>query len=114
MKKRTRLKSAVAKRGESSMTWKMVGTPRMTVHFSRSMTSNARSGSKPLVMTVVPPMCTIGVRKMFRPPVWNMGVKTGATSSGRRPQLVTVLMQFQTIWRCGSTAPLGWPVVPDV
>ena len=37
------------------------------------ITRSAKPGSNARMITVLPPLCSIGVEKQFNPPVWNSG-----------------------------------------
>jgi hypothetical protein len=54
------------------------------------------------------------VVKTLRPPAWNSGALSRATSLEDRPQLTTVLAALEVMEPWVSTAALGMPVLPPV
>ena len=113
MKKRSE-GSGRPQRGLSVSIRSCVGTVRATVIPSSSTACRKPSASKPSKRTIVPPRCQSGVAKTFQPPVWKNGVETGATSPGPSSHAVVVATAFHRSWRRGRTAPLGFPVLPEV
>ena len=73
-------RSTRANDSESRHIWKIVGTPMCSVIFSSAATWSARSASKLGRMTTRPPLCSSGVARQLRPPVWNIGMKSSVES----------------------------------
>ena len=63
----------------------------------------------------VPPPATVAFSPQVSPNTWNSGRQPMTTSSGLVPSSVSaVSAAFGCRLAWVSSAPLGWPVVPDV
>ena len=106
----------------------MAGTPPKMVMRSRSMSSRARSGSKWCIITSFPPAAVLVTSRAWQPVAWKRGTDNRLafwvpllTSPGppprRRPPTVATKKRFirlDALFRWVPTAPLGFPVVPEV
>ncbi len=93
---------------------KTVGTPRNLVTPYRSILRRVPAGSKRPWMTMVAPLYRMGDAWMKSPPEWNRGRTISITSSKWSLKKISALRQLKKVFRCDRTAPLGWPVVPEV
>ena len=93
----------------------MVGTPANTVTRSRCSTSRALPGSKRGMRVSVAPASTAVFRAHVWPNAWNRGRDPRMTSSGpssSSDRVDTAALELRLAWV--SSAPLGFPVVPEV
>ena len=81
---------------------------------SRSISSSARAGSKPRSSTTLAPFHQARIDWTFQPPQWNCGSTCSTTSSGPIPVARSNERFVQKQFACVSSAPFGFPVVPDV
>ena len=92
----------------------IVGTPSKTVTLSRSMICSAFSGSKRGISVSVPPLAMQQLSAQVCPKEWNSGSAPRTTSlspSSKSPRATrTLLERFEWV----SSAPFGFPVVPEV
>ena len=115
MQRRSVDASALSARFAWSIALYIVGTPWNTVTRSRSMISSAFSGSKRGIIVTVAPLRTAQFIVQVWPKVWKSGSAPSSTSScEKRPSVWAEIVQFLRRFGCVSSAPLGWPVVPDV
>ena len=82
---------------------------------SRSTISSALSPSKRGIMVTQAPAVTAAFIVQVWPKVWNRGSAPSSTSSGEKsPRVLTTVRQFFSRFSWVSSAPFGWPVVPEV
>ena len=101
--------------GRCSIAAYMVGTPSKIVTASRWMISSALAPSNLGSSVSVPAAATVAFSPQVRPKTWN---------SGRQPITTSSLLFFSSVcavsWALRtrpawvSSAPFGWPVVPEV
>ena len=96
------------------MAWMMAGTSTVSVGESRSIASSVASGVKRACSVTVAPSCSAGVVRMLSPPTWNIGSTVSTWSCAVMSCMCWLITAFHTSASWRSTAPLGWPVVPDV
>ena len=125
---RTEEVSRLANSGESITCMTMVGTPPKMVIRSRSISSRARSGSKWCIITSLPPAAVLETSTAWHPVAWKSGTDsrlafwapllTSATAPLRRSvprvEMKNRFIRLEALLRWVPTAPLGWPVVPEV
>ena len=108
----------------------MVGTPPVDITFSRSISCMAGSASQRRMSTILPPAFMVGPSVADRPVAWNIGTTSRVARcgslcgsvSGRgspaRRKLRMALMppapMLEVMFRWVPSAPLGFPVVPEV
>ncbi len=93
----------------------IVGTPWNSVILSRSMISSAFSASKRGIMDTMAWACTAPLSVHVWPKLWNSGSAPSSLSSLEiSPRWSAATVQFLYMFEWVSSAPLGWPVVPDV
>ena len=93
----------------------MVGTPSNTVTPSLAMMSSAPEGSKRDIRVTVDPAWMAALRQQVWPKAWKNGRHpriTSAVSSPSRVVAMTWALRLRLKWV--SSAPFGWPVVPEV
>ena len=93
----------------------IVGTPSKTVTWSRATTSSALAASKRGIRVRQEPLSTEAFSPQVRPKTWKSGRQPITTSSSVSSTRVSALVAALVImlWWV-SSAPLGWPVVPEV
>ena len=86
----------------------------MTVTLSRCRTSSALVGSNRGIMVSVAPQATAVFSPQVWPNEWNSGSPPKMTSSGppSNKEIDTATLDARLLWV--SSAPLGFPVVPEV
>ncbi len=113
---RRRLERSVAPRaGDSRMRWNIVATPGKTVARCRAIARSVSSGAKRSCSTTVTPASSGASSAPFRPKEWASGSTASTRSSGPRPMTGPAhdsLATASAAWE--STAPFGWPVLPEV
>ena len=94
----------------------MVGTPANSVTPSRSRISNASAGLKRGSSVKVPPFAMVAFWMTVCPNEWKSGsvAKAMCSSGGIGISFGTTTAQFTNRFACVSSAPFGFPVVPDV
>ena len=103
----------------------MVGTPTKLVMRSRSISSSARSGPHLYMSTSFAPASQQLSMTATQPVTWNSGtirmnaVGNGCGSDGSVVRPLAAARQAKENKPCSTarwvdTAPLGWPVVPEV
>src|SRR5579859_1425393 len=107
----------------------MVGTPPAEVILSRSMISNAFTGSQRRIIASLAPPSRLGLRIAKQPVAWKNGTersvaRCGASGSGaggvsprrrnERAAAQAPAMMLELMLRWVARAPLGFPVVPEV
>ena len=94
----------------------MVGTPANRVTPSRSRISKASAGLKRGSNVKVPPFAIVAFWIAVWPKEWNSGSVASATcwSGGIGISFGTTTAQFTNRFECVSSAPFGFPVVPEV
>ena len=94
----------------------MVGTPAKKVIPSVFISSSAASASKRGSITTVPPYAAEPFWITVWPNEWNSGStqRNVSGSSALEPNSFSPSSALSRMLRCRSSAPLGWPVVPDV
>ena len=93
----------------------IVGTPSKTVTLSRPTTSSALAASKRGMRVRQAPLATAALSPQVRPKQWNSGrqpMTTSSSDSSTRVSAVVRALVIMLSWV--SSAPLGWPVVPEV
>ena len=100
--------------GHSSRAISTVGTPRVIVARSVSMSSSMSEGSKARTDTWRTPACRVPRVPRTQPAVWNMGNGLTYTSPALAPDRVEKIRALLVRPRWCSSAPFGNPVVPDV
>ena len=93
----------------------MVGTPSKIATASRSMMSSALAGSNLGSSVSVPAEATVAFSPQVRPKTWNSGRQPITTSSAlffSSVRAVSSALRTRPAWV--SSAPFGWPVVPEV
>ena len=104
-----------ARFGTPSIAAYMVGTPSYTVTLSRPITCSAFTGSNRGIRVSVAPEAMAAFSPQIIPNTWNSGRQPITTSSGPisiRVRAVTAWFLFRPAWV--SSAPFGFPVVPEV
>ena len=92
----------------------IVGTPAKIVTWSRSMISSALAGSKRgMNVSVAPESAQVFMQHVW-PNEWNSGSAPSTMSSTSVPNTASIASAFLNMLSWVSSAPLGWPVVPDV
>ena len=103
----------------------MVGTPPVTVTFSRSISAIASTASHLRIITSLLPVIIVLISEALQAVTWKSGItvsamrgRDGGGSSPRRRQDRCVLNALARLpvsaLRCVPSAPLGAPVVPLV
>ncbi len=100
--------------GTCSIAEYIVGTPSNTVTRSRSMISSAWVGSKRAISDSIAPDATAAFIAQVWPNAWNSGSAPRTTSSECRPSRSIATCTLRPRLSCVSSAPFGFPVVPDV
>ncbi len=93
----------------------IVGTPSKTVTLSRPMTSRAFVASKRGTSVRQAPLSTAALSPQVRPKQWKSGrqpITTSSSLSSTRVSALTAALVIMLAWV--SSAPFGWPVVPEV
>ncbi len=93
----------------------MVGTPSKTVTWSRPTTSRAFSASNRGMSVRQAPVSTAALSPQVSPKQWKRGrqpITTSSSVSSTRVSALTAALLIMLAWV--SSAPLGWPVVPEV
>ena len=121
--------SRVAKLGASITCITMAGTPPKVTMRSRSMSSRARSGSQWCIITSLFPAAVFATKTEWHPVAWNSGTdnryapvrrcrRPGGALVGERSPARELrkkrLIRLVPMLRWVPTAPLGFPVVPEV
>ena len=92
----------------------IVGTPANIVTLSRSMISSALAGSKRGMNVSVAPENAQAFMQHVWPKEWNSGSAPSTTSSSSVSNSPCDAFALAIMLSWVSSAPLGWPVVPDV
>ena len=92
----------------------MVGTPSKMVARSRWTAASTAAGVNRGISDIVQPNRTQTSRMEDRPNTWNSGSTVMTTSSGWTSNSRPGMSAFMYSWMWVSSAPLGWPVVPEV
>ena len=92
----------------------IVGTPANSVTLSRSMISSAFAGSKRGMNVSVAPDSAHAFMQHVWPKEWNSGSAPSTTSPSSVWNSPCDAFALASMFSCVSSAPLGWPVVPDV
>ncbi|MDX6223585.1 MAG: hypothetical protein QOD91_2639 [Frankiales bacterium] len=99
----------------SSRPMYIVGTPWNSVTPCASISSSAPAPSNLGIITTVAPVKNDAFITQVWPNEWNSGSTARTTSSTEiSMMLVAESWAFISMLRCDITAPLGWPVVPEV
>ena len=112
-----RLKSVLAQSGWFSSSASAAGTMKNRVTPRFSTASNTRGGSNSLSTTPGRPAAS-AITPSPVPPMWAQGMATSTASSSSHRVctggLSMLALRSPNKLRLDSTAPLGWPVVPEV
>ena len=94
----------------------IVGTPAKKVTPSCSISVSAGPASKRGSSTTVPPKAKPAFMITVWPKEWNSGSTHSSVSglSASAPKSASLASALLIMLRCISSAPLGWPVVPEV
>jgi len=93
----------------------IVGTPSNTVTWSRPITSSAFVASNRGTRVRHAPERTDALSPQVSPKQWNSGRQPITTSFSLSSTRVSALSAALVVmFRWVSSAPFGWPVVPDV
>ena len=92
----------------------VAGTPIIEVTCFSAISSSARAGSKAGSSTTVAPFHQASSGCTFQPPTWNCGSTCSTVSSPDTPATRSKERFVQKQFACVSSAPFGFPVVPEV
>ena len=106
--------SCCSRASQLSIALYIVGTPANSVTLSRSMISSAFAGSKRGMNVSVAPDSAHAFMQHVWPKEWNSGSAPSTMSSSSKPNRSRDAWAFLSMLSWVSSAPLGWPVVPDV
>ncbi len=92
----------------------VAGTPIIVVTRFSAISCSARAGSKAGSSTTVAPFHHASSGCTFQPPTWNCGSTCSTVSSALSPATRSKERFVQKQFACVSSAPFGFPVVPEV